>query len=166
MSGAVAENERHAQDEVVVGIDVAIETELPPGGVPALVGEVEIAALRGAIGEHLAAGHAERFHRAVPQAVVEDFVRFLLDGMAGAREERPVLHFRRGFGEVGEDADAAAFGGREDGAEQPCEAEGREVAVGRIEIDGCGFHGLEYLRTWATAFTAAASRHSLSAGWM
>ena len=88
-----------------------------------------------AVGEHFAAGHAELVERAILQAEVEILVGVFLNGKAVVFEEREVLDQLRGIVEIDQNADPAAFGGREHGAKKPDQIEGRELALLGMEQD-------------------------------
>jgi hypothetical protein len=105
-----------AEDQVVVRIDIAIEGEVVAGAVPDVVLEVEVRAVGAAVGEHFAAGHAERVEAHCGGR--KSAVGVLLHGKSVAAEKREVLDELRGLVEIDQDADAAALGGLENGAEQ------------------------------------------------
>lgn len=108
----------NAENDVVVGVNIAVEGELFAVGVPDFVGEVEVGAVGGAVGEHFAAGHTEFAHDALLESEVEFFMSFFLDGEAVVLEEGEIFDQIGGLIEVSEDANAAALGGREDLAEE------------------------------------------------
>jgi hypothetical protein len=132
-----------AEDEVVDRVDVLFQRQLVAGAVPDFVGEVEVGAAGDLVGEHLAAAHPELGEGTVLEAAVEDLVGLFLDRVAVLVEEGEILHQGGGIREVGQDANAAAFGRQEHGAEQADEVEGRELAFFRVEQDVLGEVGRE-----------------------
>ncbi len=118
-----------AEDEIVVGVNIALQRELPAVRRERGVGEVEVAAAGDLVGKKFPPFEVELGEAAVAEAFVKHFVSVPLDGERRVVEEGKVLHRAR-VGEVDEDADALAPFGLKHGAEEAGQVEGREGGFG------------------------------------
>jgi len=124
-----------AEDDVVVWIDIALQTEAFAGHVCALVGHIQIAAAGLCVGEHFAALEDQLVHDAVVQTLVKVLIGAALDGAVWVIQEGHVFCLCE-TGQVNEDADAAAKSRLKHGVEQAVEVELRELASAGGRLNG------------------------------
>ncbi len=114
----------YAKNQVVVGINVAIQREVFAGGIPDIVFKVEIGAMGALEREHFASAHSEGLKNSMLQGLVEMAVGVLLDWEAIAFQKCKILDEFRRFVEIHQHADSTALGWLEHSSEKPGEIEG------------------------------------------
>ena len=117
---------RDAEDDVVAGINLALEAHFPAVRRDGAVRQVEVAAAGFLVGEKLASNQAKLGHHAVVQRLVKRVMRVALDGESLVAEERPAIG-QAEFGQVDENADTLARSGAERVAQQASETERGEM---------------------------------------
>jgi hypothetical protein len=128
---------RNSQDDVVMRIDVFVEAELLAMGIPALVLEIEIAAIGRLVGKHLTARHSEVVHDALFQCQVKMLLGILLHLKPVFIHESEIFD-QVGIFQINQDADLAAIGWIENRAQQTFETEWRIGSFFRMENNVVG----------------------------
>ena len=108
---------RDAEDDVVVRINVLLETQFFASHIHTEVRQIEVAARRLRVGKHFAACQCQLFSHAILQPQMKVLMCSLLDGPRRIFQERIILGFSE-IWQVDKDADFAAERGLEHGAEQ------------------------------------------------
>ena len=81
---------RDAKNDVVMGINLPLQIQFPPGGVKGRGGQIEVAAAGDLVGEQIAACQLQFRQPAVFQSLIKHIIRVALDGQALVLEEREI----------------------------------------------------------------------------
>ena len=108
---------------------------MPAGSIPDIIRKIQIGSMSAFVGIQFATGHAQRFESAFLQAKVEITVCILLNRKSILFEKSEVLDQFRRLVKVDENANPAALGGIEYGAEKPGQIEWRKLTVLGMEKD-------------------------------